>query len=434
MTRTYKLYAHLLAGCLAATMAAEVVAAPPVPRPQTPPAVGSVYIVGGELHVGDGTVVKNATIEVRNGRIRSVAAGGAAPANAQTINATGKWITPGLIAADTGLGLTEIELEPSTRDDSLHTEDPIHAAYDAASAINSRSSAIQVHAIDGITTAAVAPSGGLISGQVAWIDLVYGDDAGMVAKAGVAVDAALGQAYGGSRAATLDKLTDVLDEARKFPQRKQAHDRGQSRKLAADFHDLEALGPLLRGQAVLTLACDRASDIRAAIALAKRFGIKLVIVGGAEAWRVAPELAQAKIPVVVQPTNNLPRSFDRIGARSDLATVLQKAGVEVVIGRPGDVHNIHNLTQEAGVAVAHGLTWEQALSAVTRNVAQAYGMDKDYGTVATGKVANIVIWDGDPFELSSAPTQVLIRGQAIPMVSRQTLLRDRYRDLSRFRP
>lgn len=407
-------------------------AAPPAPR--TTVAGQSTFIVGGELHVGDGTVVKNAVIEVRDGRIRRVSTAAGAPPTGNVIDATGKWITPGLIAADTGLGLTEIELEPSTRDGSYKQDDPIHAAFDAASAINSRSNAIQVHVIDGVTTAAVAPSGGLISGQVAWIDLVYGDDAGMVAKAGVAVEASLGQAYGGSRAATLAKLTEVLDEARLFPRRKQAHDRGQSRELAAHYLDLEALGPLLARQAVLSLHCDRASDIRAAIALAKRFNLNVIIIGGVEAWRVAPELAQAKIPVVVQPTKNLPTSFDRIGARSDLASFLQQAGVEVVIGRPGDIHNIHNLTQEAGVAVANGLEWEQALSAVTRNAARAYGMDKDYGTVAVGKLANLVIWSGDPFELSSAPTQVLIRGNTIPMVSRQTLLRDRYRDLSRFRP
>ncbi len=428
MSFSKKMYLHTIAGLASLGLVPVVAAAPPVQGNAV------THIVGGDLHVGDGTVVKNAVIEIRDGKILSVQAGGAAPAGSQILDASGKWVTPGLIAADTGLGLTEIDLEPSTRDDSYTKDDPIHAAYDAASAINSRSNAIQVHAIDGITTAAVTPSGGLISGQVAWIDLVYGDDAGMVARAGVAVDAALGQAYGGSRAATVAKLTEVLVEAQGFPRRKQAHDRGQSRKLAAHYLDLEALGPLLRGQAVLTLACDRASDIRAAVALAQRFNIKVVIVGGAEAWHVAPELVQANIPVVVQPTKNLPTSFDRIGARSDLATVLQQAGVEVVIGRPGDVHTVHNLTQEAGVAVAHGLTWEQALSAVTRNVARAYGMDKDYGTVATGKVANIVIWDGDPFELSSAPTQVVIRGNTIPMVSRQTQLRDRYRDLSRFRP
>ena len=159
-----------------------------------------------------------------------------------------------------------------------------------------------------------------------------------------------------------------------------------------------------------------------------------MILGGAEAWKVARELAEAKATVVLQPTRNLPGSFDSLGARLDAAALLAAAGVNVAIACLDDAHNVRNMTQEAGIAVANGLPWETALRAITLEPARVYGMDASYGSVEVGKVANLVVWDGDPLELSSRPTHVLVRGRAIPMVSRQTLLRDRYRDLGKFKP
>ena len=405
--------------------------APPVAPNRAP----TLEIAGGELHDGAGGVIKGATIVVRDGKI--VGVGGpelkgrqAGPVTA--IDATGKVITPGLVAADTRLGLVEIGLEGSTRDDSRATEHPIRASYDASRAINAESALIQVQAIAGVTTAAVAPGGGLLSGQVAWIDLVHGDHRGALVRAGVAVNGGLGQAYGGSRAATVAKLREVLSDAQLFRTRKAAYERAQSRPFAAHPLDLEALQPALAGQVPLTLAVDRVSDILAAIDLAKEFRLRLVILGGAEAWKVAPELAAAKVQVIVQPSRNLPGSFDSLGARLDAAALLAAAGVPVAIACLDDAHNVRNVVQEAGIAVANGLPWETALRAITLEPARAYGMDASHGSVAVGKVANLVIWDGDPLELSSRPVQVYVRGRAIPMVSRQTLLRDRYRDLSKF--
>ncbi|MCA9694429.1 MAG: amidohydrolase family protein, partial [Myxococcales bacterium] len=418
------------------TLASLVCAAPAVAAPPSSarPAVtqGAVFLVGGELHVGDGQVIRDCVVEIVDGRFGRIRQGSRVPlpAGARTIDVAGKVLTPGLIAADSSLGLVEIDLEPSTRDDGVEAAGPVRAAHDAALAVHEDSSLIQVQAIEGVTTAAVAPSGGLLSGQVAWIDLLHGDPE-LVARARVAIDGSLGQAYGGSRSATIAKLTEVLEDARLYPGRRAAYERGDSRALAAHHLDLEALQPLLRGQAVLTLSANRASDIRAALELARRFGIKIAIVGGAEAWKVADRLAAAKVPVILQPSHNLPGSLDSLGARLDGAALLERAGVEVVIATLGEAHNLRNITQEAGLAVAHGLPWEQALSAVTRNVARAYGLERDYGTVATGKVANLVVWSGDPFELSTAAEQVFIRGRPIPMVSRQTLLRERYRDLAR---
>ncbi|HEY8379055.1 MAG TPA: hypothetical protein VIK91_21330, partial [Nannocystis sp.] len=182
--------------------------------PAASPAAGPVTVVtGGELHVGDGTVIKDATVVIRDGRFAAVGGPGLADSvgpDATRIDARGKILTPGLVAADTQLGLVEIDLEGSTHDHSAGGDHPIRAAYDASRAIHSESSLIQVQAIAGVTTAAVAPAGSLLSGQVAWIDLVYGDHRGALVRAGVAIDGSLGHSYRGSRAAALAKLREVL--------------------------------------------------------------------------------------------------------------------------------------------------------------------------------------------------------------------------------
>lgn len=414
---------------LACLLAAPALAAP------APAKTGPVYLVGGELHVGDGTIIKDSVVIMADGLFTAVGGPDARtkiPASATTIDATGRVLTPGFTAVDTQIGLVEIDLEASTRDDGRAGEDPIRAAHDVSAAINADSGVIPVQLVEGITAAAVAPTGGLVSGQVAFIDLVPGDHRGIVRKPGVAVAAHLGQAHAGSRAASLARLREVLADARIYPARKAAYERAQSRELAAHPLDLAALQPVLKQQATLTVHADRASDILAALALAREFDLRVAILGGAEAWKVADELARAKVHVAVQPTQNLPGSFDVMGARLDNAAILHRAGALVVLAVLGDVHNARNLKQEAGIAVANGMPWEAALTAVTLGPARAYGMDRSHGTVAAGKVANLVVWSGDPFELSSHAVQVYVRGAAASQTTRQTQLRDRYRDLKKF--
>lgn len=394
----------------------------------------TTVLVGAQLLVGDGTVVENATIEVRGPRIVRVTAGaGAVPEGATRIDLAGKIVTPGLVAADTSIGLVEIDLETSTRDDSKSIVDPVRAGYDAASALHADSVLLQVEAIDGVTTAAVTPQGGLFAGRIAWIDLVAGDHRRLVAAEGVGMRASLGQIVDGSRAATLQRMREVFDDAGFYRTRRGAYDRRQSRDLAAHRLDLEALVPVLDRRIPLVVSAHRASDLLALVELADDLKLDVVAIGGTQAWQVADELARAKVPVIVQPSQNLPGSYDMIGARLDNAALLAQAGVEVGIAVLGEAHNVRNVTQEAGIAIAHGLPREKAVSAITLNIARAYGMDAHYGSIAAGKVANLVVWDGDPFELSQRPSAVWIRGKPITMRSRQTDLRDRYRDLQHFR-
>ena len=386
---------------------------------------GRVAIVGGTVHDGTGRVLQDAVVELEGARIVRVGPG-EPTAGATVVDAKGKIVTPGLIAAATALGLVEIDAEASTRDSAPGGDDAIRAAYDAAVGINANSSLLAVQAIDGVTTAASTPQGGLLSGQVAWIDLLPGHHRDIVAKPRVALAGALGQQVAGSRVAALARLAEVLDDARFYRDRRAAFDRRASRDLVAHRLDLAALGPVLGREVPLVLEAHRASDLLALADLAKAQALRVVVVGGTQAWQVADTLATAKIPVIVQPTANLPGSFERLGARLDNAARLHEAGVPVGIAVLGEAHNVRNVTQEAGIAVANGLPYEVALQGLTHTLAAAYGMDGDYGSLAVGKVANVVIWPGDPFELATVPEAVYIRGDAIALRSRQTELRDRY--------
>ncbi len=195
-----------------------------------------------------------------------------------------------------------------------------------------------------------------------------------------------------------------------------------------DRVDLEALQPVLTGQIPLVIEAHRASDIRLVLQLAREYGFRPIVYGGTEAWVVAGELAAAQVPVIVKVLQNLPRSFEALGATYENAARLSQAGVPVAI-TTGDTFRAFTLRQEAGNAVAHGMDHAEALRAVTLYPARIWGLAEDYGSLEPGKIANVVVWDGDPLELLTPVTQVIIRGQQVPLESRETLLRDRYLDL-----
>jgi imidazolonepropionase-like amidohydrolase len=200
--------------------------------------------------------------------------------------------------------------------------------------------------------------------------------------------------------------------------------------------DLDALVPVVEGRMPLVVEAYRESDIRQVIAFASAYRLKVILLGGAEAWKAAPALARAGIPVIADPRDNLPTSFETLGATLDNVPRLQKAGVKVAIATMGGAldQRYRSLRQFAGIAVANGLPYEEALASITRIPAEIWGMAATYGTLERGKEADVVIWSGDPLELASLPTAVFIRGQAQDLTSRQTQLRDRYRDVKNAPP
>jgi imidazolonepropionase-like amidohydrolase len=300
-----------------------------------------------------------------------------------------------------------------------------------AEAIDPASLAIPVARLEGITSAVTAPSGGLIPGQAVLIDLAGDSLDALLAKSPVAMIADLSQtgkaAGGGSRAGALQRLRRILRDALEYDKRREDFRKAQMQPLAASAENLEALLPVLKGTLPLFVIANRRSDIENALRVASEFGLKLVIWGGGEAWKVGPALARARVPVVLEPLTDVPR-FDALAARLDNATLLWQAGVKVAVAQR-DGAQFRDLRQAAGNEVRNGMSWDEALRSVTLSTAEAALVADRYGSLEPGKVANVVVWSGDPFEFSSAAEHVFIRGKEIPLVSRQTELLERYRTL-----
>jgi len=390
----------------------------------------TIAITGGTVYPVSGPKLANASVLIRDGRIVAVGTNVSIPSGATRIDAAGKWITPGLIDGTGQLGLVEISAVPGTREASVQG-DTIAAAFNVVEGINPASTLIPVTRIEGITTALAVPSGNLVSGQAVLIDLDGATIEQMVVKSPVGVVADLSERAkdngGGSRAAVADRLRGVFRDALEYERRKVDFGRAQMRPLSASAADLEALLPVLHARVPLIAYANRRSDIETALRLAQEFKLKLILTGAAEGWEIAPAIAAAGVPVLVEPLNNIP-SYDALGVRYDNAAVLAKAGVKVALLEP-DTHKSRNLRQQAGNAVSYGMTWDQALRAVTLAPAEIFGVADRYGSLEPGKVANVVVWSGDPFEFTTGVEHVFIRGKEVPLTSRQTELFERYKKL-----
>ena len=390
----------------------------------------TIAVTGGIVYPVSGPKMDNATVLIRDGRIVAVGPGVSVPGDATRIDARGKWVTPGLIDGATQLGLTEISAVNATNEGALRGSD-VAAAFNVAEGINPASTLIPVTRIEGVTTTLAAPASGWISGQAVLIDLDGATIEQMLVRSpvGIVVDLSEGSksAGGGSRAGVAQRLRRVFSDALEYSRRRTEYTRAQMQQLAAPAADLEALLPVLRDQLPLIAFANRRSDIETALRIGREFKLKLILAGAQEAWMLAPQLAAAGMPVLVQPLDNIP-SYDALGVRYENAAVLAKAGVKVALLET-DTHNARDLRQQAGNAVSYGMTWDQALRAVTLSPAEIFGVGDRYGSLEPGRVANVVVWSGDPFEFTTAVEHVFIRGKEIPLRSRQTELFERYKTL-----
>ncbi len=398
----------------------------------------TIAITGATIYPVSGPRIDNATIVMTNGVITAVGTAVTIPAGAQRIDGTGKWITPGLIATATSLGVVEVGAVGETRDGRARGKENIAAAFRVWDGFNPRSVSLPVARQDGgITTVGVMPSGGLVSGLGAVYDLPEGASAaGMLRKAPVAMVATLDNADAAgtaSRAEALARLRTLLSDAREFNLGRLRYDAGNMRTLSAGRADLDAMQLVLKGTIPLVISADRASEILNAIALGRDFGVRIVINGGAEAWSVASDLALAKVPVLTGAMNNIPESFGALGQRQENLALLRAAGVQVAIVGNGaggeDGFNVRNLRYEAGNAVAYGMSWDDALRSITLAPAEILGLSDKIGSLAIGKVANVVVWSGDPFEYASQPEHVFVAGTETKIMTRQDQLTQRYRQL-----
>jgi len=445
--------AALLAGLLATTASAQTIA-----------------ITGGTVALGDGSApIENGIVVIRDGRVVVAGGGVAVPAGAQIVDATGKWVTPGIVAGFSRVGLVEVDaVDPSN--DSVAAGSPFSAAINIAPAINPRASSIAVNRASGVTRAIVAPATGrsMFAGQGAVIDLGEDMDAVMRARAFQFVEFGEqgAEEAGGSRAAAHTLFRNALREARDLsPGGISGGAPAERRRTAAQQQDLPleevpnnrlltsavdrpedvlltrfdaaALVPVLQGRQLLLVHVERASDILAMLALRGEFpNLRLVLVGAAEGWTVADRIATAGVPVIANALTDLPASFEQLAATQSNIGRMRAAGVTVGIGMLNDdeARQVRLSTQYAGNLVAlgkapgaSGSSWGDAFAAITSRPAEAVGLGGEIGSLRPGRRADVVIWSGDPLELASGVEAVLIDGVQQSLENRQTRLRDRYR-------
>jgi imidazolonepropionase-like amidohydrolase len=390
-----------------------------------------VLIHDANVHtVTSAGVLEHADVLIHAGKIAEVSARGIkAPQGAVVVEANGRPLTPGLFAGLSHIGIEEISAESSTVDASVDFKSPSwdqkwRPEFDVTLAFNPRSAVIPVTRIEGLTWTVLEPESheSIVSGQGSAVEfdgkLEEGSKAALSGSRSLFVHLGsdAGTHSGGSRAAQYM----LLDQA--FAEAHATGSAGEGALLHAAGRS--ALASYLSGGRIV-VDVERAADILALLSFAERNHFKPVIAGGSEAWLVADALARAHVPVILNALQDLPKQFDQLGSRLDNAARLQQAGVLIAFSS-GDTHNARTVRQLAGNAVAHGLSWDAALAAVTANPAQIFGLGGSRGRIEKGDVADLVLWNGDPLEVTSAADQVWIDGRAIEMRSRQTELRDRY--------
>lgn len=434
-----------------------------------PAAAQTVAITNGRVVVGDGSApIDNGTVVIRAGRVVAAGAGVQVPASAQVVDAHGGWVTPGIVAGFSRIGLAEVDAADDSNDTAARSS-PFSAALDIAPAINPQASTIAINRAAGITRAVVSPEarGSIFAGQGAVIDL--GGDMDAITRRRAFQYVELGEAggdlAGGSRVSAHALLRNALREAGQLrlpitgrasrsgaaqanapgtqplddqmdvrmlePQRDRASD-----VLLTRF-DATALVPVVSGQQMLLVHVERASDILQVIALRREFPrLRIVLVGATEGWRVAEQIRAAGIPVIANALVDLPASFEQLAATQSNVGRMRAAGVPVAVGFINDdeTRQIRLATQYAGNLVAltrvpgaTGLDWSQAFAAISSGPAEALGLGGEIGSLRPGRRADVVIWDGDPLELATGVQMVWIDGVQQSLENRQTRLRDRYR-------
>ncbi len=419
------------------------------------PATGPIAIRGGKLLTMTHGVIENGVVVLENGKITAVGAVGSVsvPRNARVIDATGMTVYPGLIDSNTQLGLTEISAVQMSND-LVEASDEIMPHMSVADAFHAESEVIPVTRINGITNAIVAPSArDSLPGQMSFIQLdgASADEMLLVRDIGMALyftgDQRRNESFErakfpftrmGLAAQLRQAFIDAQDYAQKlsdYDKKRAAGDKPadskddtkKSEKTTPPKRDLklEALLPYLQGKKPVVLTAEEPGDVKVALGLAREFNLKVILGGVTYSQRILDEIAAAKLPVIVGSIYSTPKNDARYDTEFSLPAELQKRGVKIAFASY-DSHNARNLPYAAGYAVAYGLPYDEALKAVTLYPAQIWGLDAQLGSLDVGKTANVVVANGDPLDVKTDVKHVFIAGREIPLVSRQTQLRDAY--------
>ena len=389
-----------------------------------------------------GPVIERGTVVIANGKIAAVGADVQAPANARVIDATGLSVYPGMIDAGGQIGLMEIGSVAGSVDVAEIGDNNANIHVDVA--LHPDSSHIAVTRVNGITTSLTAPRGGLIAGQSALINLDGWVPRDMILKSPIAMHVnwpggfGQGSEFGfeGSRGSTnearkeqekaVESLKKILRDARAYGDAKDARARDASLPKQDVDLKLEALIPVVRGQLPVVINANTERDIKGAIAFADDMKLKVIIAGGIEAYRVADQLKAKNIPVIVGPVLRMPnREDDAYDAAFANAGLLARAGVKIAF-QTMDSASARDLPYNAGMAAAFGLPKEEALKAVTIYPAEIFGVADRIGSIETGKIANLIVTDGDPLQVATKVNLVFIGGKPVSLDTRQKALYEKY--------
>ena len=382
----------------------------------------SVLFKNASIYTGESKqMLKGHDLYVVDGKISDIGINLEVPAD-KVLNVDDKIITAGFIAPFTHLGLIEINQIAATRDDS---SDLYSAGFSISRAFNPSSTLIPYNLNGGLTAAISAPSGsGLFSGLGSGFSLSGNSDS--LLSRDIALYSSIG-ADGESKAANILLIEDTFELARKFNEdSSDSQEFGFPDSVIDSKRDLLAIKRVLNKEIPMVVSINRASDIITMINFAKNQDIKLVIMGASEGWMVASQLAASNIPVILEPINNLPTSFDRLGSRLENAALLNDAGVKILISYDEwETHNAYLSRQGAGIAVSYGLPWHEAINALTKNVSDTFKIP-NRGSLIIGFHADLIVWDADPLEVTSFPEQIYISGKLMSPNTRSLMLRNRY--------
>jgi imidazolonepropionase-like amidohydrolase len=394
---------------------------------------GTFALTNANIETVTQGVITNGTVVISDGKITAVGTNVTIPQGAEVIDCKGRWIYPGMIDGGTTLGLSEVGSDPRTQDYAEIGD--VIPQMKALTAVNPNSALIPVTRVGGVTTVLANPTGGLIPGTSALINLHgYTPDQMFAGFDGVRLNFPSTGRRGGFDRRSDDDIKKATEKAMKqlnevWDRVKQYHklDSATKGKGLEYYPEMEALLPVYRGTKTMLVEVNASKDIEAALKWIKEKGVKKVVLTGcAEGWRVADQIAKAGLSVITGPVQSNPtREYDRYDKAYANAGLMKKAGVNVAI-RTNGTENVRNLPFNAGFAVAYGMSKEDALKAVTIVPAQIFGVGDKLGSIEVGKVANLVVTDGDLFETKTNILHVFIGGWQIPMVSRHTQLYDEF--------
>ena len=399
----------------------------------------TIAIVGGRIVIGDGTTIERGTVIIEDGNITAVGSELAVPDGARVIDASGLWVCPGMIDPYTSIGLVEVGAARMTNDSNEATQTTTPQLR-AADAINPDSTVIPVTRIGGVTTVLVSPgAGNPVNGQAAIIDLLGRTvDEMLIAENAAQVFSLSNRvrrqsSYPSTRIGIMALLRQTLYDARQYADKKSARENGDeetegnSKPGSIDLR-YGALIPVLEGELPVIAAAQTIQEIGMALSLAKEFELKLVLLSPAHSWKMLEEIKQSGTPILLSNTYNIPSETDTFDRYFSLAATLHEAGILFAF-TTGSAHSVRTLRTDAAKAVAYGLPEDEAIKALTLNPAKILGIDEQYGSIAPGKVANIALWNGNPLQIRNKVVRLFIRGREIPLVSRQEMLRDKFKNI-----